>query len=132
MLKLCLQKWLHSRTLDSTNDDDFLLLCPSYSSQNVDLPNYSYPEFNLRNYFAIGIKELKINSSKSVVNVGSGIKIRCAVVGGPVNITITWSKEGKTIGQSHHTKVETRKRHSYLTIRNVKTEDNGEYYCQAR
>ena len=29
------------------NDNDFLLLYPSYSSQNLDLPYDSYPEFDL-------------------------------------------------------------------------------------
>jgi len=70
--------------------------------------------------------------SKSKVNVGSRITITCVAIGGPDNPNITWAKGGNLIGLSHRTKVETRARHSNLTIRNVIAEDAGNYRCQAR
>ena len=38
---------LLSYGMNLINDDDFLLLYPSYSSQNLNLPYDSYPEFDL-------------------------------------------------------------------------------------
>ena len=32
------------------SDDDFLLLYPNFTSQNLDLPHDTYPEFNLNNF----------------------------------------------------------------------------------
>jgi len=80
----------------------------------------------------LGIKGLHLTAYKSKVNVGSRITITCVVIGGPDNPNITWTKGENLIGLSHRTKVETRKRHSNLTIRDVMAKDAGRYRCQAR
>ena len=38
---------LLSYSMNLINDDDFVLLYTSYSSQNLDLPYDSYPDFDL-------------------------------------------------------------------------------------
>ena len=73
-----------------------------------------------------------MTASKSEVNVGSRITVACVVIGGPDSLNITWTKGGNLIGLSHRTKVETKKRHSNLTVRDVMAEDAGKYRCQAR
>ena len=65
------------------------------------------------------------------MNVSDNFDINCTVIGGPDDLSITWSKAGKVIGLSHRTKVETGLRHSRLTVRDVVAEDEGDYVCQA-
>ena len=84
------------------------------------------------NILPLGIKSLHMTASKSEVNVGSRIIVACVVIGGPDSLNITWTKGGNLIGLSHRTKVETKKRHSNLTVRDVMAEDAGKYRCQAR
>lgn len=98
-------------------------------SVNCIIVNYFRNEENI---LFLGILEVKINASKLIVKVGNRIEIRCDVIGGPVNLKITWSKTDKLIDNSHHTKVEARERHSRVIIRDVMAEDEGTYYCHAR
>ena len=75
---------------------------------------------------------IHLNTSESVVKVGSTIEITCTVFGGPMKLNITWFKAGKMIVLSHRRKVSIKEHQSLLTIRNVMVQDEGEYYCQAR
>ena len=86
----------------------------------------SHPGFSF-----LGIQSVTLSASNLRVNVSGNIVISCTVIGGPVDLNITWFKAGKTIGLSHRTKVETGVRHSRLTVRDVKAEDEGVYICQA-
>lgn len=81
---------------------------------------------------SLGIQDLDLNASKSLLKVGSVFEIKCTVIGGPISLKITWLKEGKKIVPSHRRKITTIQRQSRLTIRNVMIQDEGEYYCQAR
>ena len=89
-------------------------------------------QYLLKVIFSPGTQSLKINASKLIVNVGGRTEIICSVNGWPVLPNITWFKEGKVIRQSSHTKVETFGYRSLLTLRDVKSKDDGEYHCQAR
>ena len=81
---------------------------------------------------SLGIQGLNLNASKSLLKVGSVIEMKCAVIGGPISLNITWFKEGEKIVLSHRRKITTVERKSRLTIRNVMAQDEGKYYCQAR
>ena len=76
-------------------------------------------------------QSVTLNASHLLVNVSSKFVINCTVIGGPDDLNIRWFKAGKVIGLSHRTKVETGVRHSRLTVRDVMTEDEGDYVCQA-
>lgn len=75
---------------------------------------------------------LNLNTSKSMLKVGSVIVISCTVIGGPISLNITWFKEGEKIVLSHRRKITTVEHQSCLTIRNAMAQDEGEYHCQAR
>ena len=65
------------------------------------------------------------------MNVSGKFDINCTVIGGADDLNIMWFKAGKVIGLTHRTKVETKVRHSRLTVRDVMAEDEGDYVCQA-
>lgn len=78
-----------------------------------------------------GIQNISVNASNVMVNVSGKIVVSCTVIGGPVDLNITWYKTDELIGLTHRTKVETSLRHSLLTIRDVMAEDEGNYSCRA-
>ena len=81
---------------------------------------------------SVGIQNISVNASNVMVNVSGKIVVSCTVIGGPVDLNITWYKTDELIGLTHRTKVETSLRHSLLTIRDVMAEDEGNYSCRAR
>ena len=82
-------------------------------------------------FFPIGILNVTIITSSRRVNVTDRIVMSCFVIGGPNDLKITWYRASQVIGLTHRTKVETEFRQSNLTIRDVLTEDEGNYTCYA-
>lgn len=74
---------------------------------------------------------MTLQASHLMVNVTARFVINCAVIGGPPDLQITWSKGGNVIGLTHRTKVESGVGRSRLTVRDVMASDDGVYVCQA-
>ncbi|XP_068747903.1 uncharacterized protein [Montipora capricornis] len=96
-----------------------------------NLGNFSLDRNETKMKIEQGIQNVTVTASILRVNLSYGVVLFCFVIGGPNDLNITWYKAGKVIGLTHRTKVETILRHSNLTIRDVRPEDEGNYTCNA-
>jgi len=67
--------------------------------------------------------QASISPSYQAVDIGATVKFRCSATGYPVP-KITWKR-----GSSKSLQNRASSNNAYLTIRDIETEDEGEYYC---